>query len=88
MITVPDFKKRKIGAYPAGFGPIIQRSVTNYLNQGKAALTGPLVRQDDAVVQKHLNALNHGSFKKIYQAFVDLYKNLTPKNRTHHDHCA
>lgn len=49
-------------------------SVTkNLLGNSRAALTGPLARGDHVTIQKNLNALSDDKFKKIYEAFVDIF---------------
>lgn len=52
----------------------IQQVAANYVEQGSAALTGPLVRGDQATIQKNLNALAQDPWREVYQAFVEVYK--------------
>lgn len=55
--------------------PYLQQVVLNLTKDAKQALTGPLVRGDQATIAANLQALAQDDFKKIYQAFVDVYNN-------------
>lgn len=59
------------------FLPLLSQSVSNFLSLGPSALTGPLVRGDQATVKKHLVALNSGPFSDLYQNFVELYSTFS-----------
>jgi predicted short-subunit dehydrogenase-like oxidoreductase (DUF2520 family) len=41
---------------------------------GKSVLTGPLVRGDYAVVEKHLKELKHDPYEGVYRAFVAAFQ--------------
>lgn len=51
------------------------KSITdNLMNNPKGALTGPLARGDQAVIQNNLDSLSGDPFQAIYQAFVNTVK--------------
>ena len=57
----------------SAFAPILKQSLTNYLEQGAQALTGPLVRNDQNTLTKHLETLAGTPEADLYRAFVDYY---------------
>ena len=54
--------------------PILQRTVRNIIADHAGALTGPLVRQDQNTIDKHLLALRGDDFEGVYHAFIDAFK--------------
>lgn len=60
------------------------RQITENLalsESGESVLTGPLVRGDQATIQKHLFELEHDAFGAVYAAFVAAYAG-TRANKT------
>lgn len=53
--------------------PYLNRIANNLQHLSEAALTGPLVRNDHLTITANLQSLSGDSFKKIYQAFVDIF---------------
>lgn len=53
--------------------PYLLRQAQNLIQNSNSALTGPLVRGDQATIQKNLTALNSDNFKEVYEAFVSCY---------------
>jgi len=45
---------------------------------GQSVLTGPLVRGDRAVIDKHLEVLGSDPFRHVYRAFVQAYQEVHP----------
>ena len=66
--------KTKLGSDPDLFKPLLSQAVSNFLNLGGSALTGPLVRQDQVTLQKHMRALENTPFHALYQAFIQFYQ--------------
>lgn len=60
--------------------PYLDRIARNLATSpaGRTVLTGPLVRDDHAVMERHLSVLNGDPFEGVYRAFVHAY------HRTHH----
>jgi hypothetical protein len=56
------------------FTPILKQATENFLSQGEAAVTGPLVRGDLMTIQRHENALSHSRLLSLYQNFVSIFK--------------
>jgi len=54
--------------------PILQRSMSNIIDDHEAALTGPLMRGDQVTINENLAALSDDAFFDVYQAFVRAYK--------------
>lgn len=48
----------------------IERALTNFKNEGAAALTGPIVRGDTKTITENIQALSGSSLQPIYEAFV------------------
>jgi hypothetical protein len=53
----------------------------NIIANPHTALTGPLIRNDQKTLQKHINVLESDEFKDIYLAFVKLFENR--RNNVH-----
>ncbi len=58
------------------FHPLLKQSVENFLVHGSSALTGPLVRNDQITLQKHLTSLANTPLAHTYQTFIELYSSL------------
>ena len=56
------------------FAPILKTTLSNYLENGIRALTGPLVRGDQTTLDRHLDALNPLPERGLYSAFVDYFQ--------------
>ncbi len=54
--------------------PIFKRTMSNIVDDHQAALTGPLVREDQITIDQNLDALSNDAFQGVYQAFVNAYK--------------
>lgn len=54
--------------------PYMRQQTKNLLDNYKAALTGPLVRDDKITIEKNLLALQADPFKQVYQSFVSCYQ--------------
>lgn len=54
----------------------LQQIFNNLKNTPEQALTGPLVRNDQETIAKHLQVLAHDPFQKIYQTFIEVYQKL------------
>lgn len=52
----------------------LQTVTQNLLSDPASALTGPLARGDQAVIEKNLQSLSGDAYQQIYQAFVDVVK--------------
>lgn len=70
-----DFEK-ELGLPPHIAHPYLQQLVQNWREDPGNALTGPLVRKDDATLSKNLQALENDPFHPVYQAFVTAYTQL------------
>lgn len=53
--------------------PYLRQQTQNLLNDNHSALTGPLVRDDQATIEKNLSALQADPFQEVYQSFVSCY---------------
>lgn len=56
------------------FDPILKTTLSNYLINGRSALTGPLARKDQTTIDTHLNALKNTPEWLLYDAFVHYFK--------------
>lgn len=65
----------QVSEAPEQFIPLLEQSVENFLKYGDQALTGPLVREDQVTIEKHMNVLGRSPLGKLYQAFVQYYPN-------------
>lgn len=54
--------------------PYLQQICLNLQSNAQLALTGPLVRNDQATMAANLQALTNDPFQKIYHAFVEVYQ--------------
>jgi predicted short-subunit dehydrogenase-like oxidoreductase (DUF2520 family) len=57
--------------------PYLRQQTQNLLSDAKSALTGPLVRNDNATIQKNITALENDPFQEIYLSFVECYKKIS-----------
>ena len=55
------------------FEPILRQTLENFFTLGESALTGPLVRNDQATQEKNIHALNP-DFAQLYRSFVLFYQ--------------
>jgi predicted short-subunit dehydrogenase-like oxidoreductase (DUF2520 family) len=65
-------------------GPLLQKTLNNYLEHGAAAaFSGPFIRGDDAVIERHLDALRElPHAQEVYKALARVaVKKLPVKNR-------
>lgn len=61
--------------WPAGIlEPYLKQVTTNFVQNPKSALTGPLVRNDDKTIERNIDALEGDPLQNVYQAFVDLHR--------------
>ncbi|MEZ4846675.1 MAG: DUF2520 domain-containing protein, partial [Bdellovibrionota bacterium] len=58
------------------FIPYIQNCVEQFAEDPENALTGPLVRNDKATIQKNIRALQGSPLQDIYRTFVKKYPKL------------
>lgn len=64
----------KIGISRTALIPYLKQ-ITQNIEQGAAsALTGPLVRGDQATIDRHFEALQGDPYLEVYQAFVNAYR--------------
>ncbi len=54
--------------------PYLQQQMQNLMQNPKQALTGPLVRGDQATIAKNIDALAGDEFQEVYQSFVKNYQ--------------
>lgn len=69
-----DELSQKLNLAPEVAHPYLESICKNLILDYKSALTGPLVRNDQATIRRHLDALAEDRFKLIYESFVELYK--------------
>lgn len=67
----------------AALAPYLMQTAANLsaADQGRSVLTGPLVRGDQATIDKHLEVLKSDPFRNVYQAFVQAYQEATHEVR-------
>ena len=53
--------------------PYLEQIVENLIVKANKALTGPLDRDDQETIQANLEALKDDPYKKVYEAFVEIY---------------
>ena len=53
--------------------PYLERTARNALEQGSAALTGPLARRDAGTVEVNLAALDGDPYAAVYRAFAGMF---------------
>ncbi len=68
-----DFEQR-LGLPKALVFPYLQQVFTNLMQDSEQALTGPLARGDQTIIQANLVALDQDSFQQVYQAFVATFQ--------------
>ena len=56
--------------------PLVLRTAANWAAEGSAALTGPIARGDEAIVQRHLDAL-----RELAPELLPLYEALAERTR-------
>ncbi|MBS1962707.1 MAG: DUF2520 domain-containing protein [Bdellovibrionales bacterium] len=66
--------ERELGLPREILAPFLFRTLTNVLESGDAALTGPLVRGDAPTVRNHRAALAGTSLSTLYGAFEDFFQ--------------
>ncbi len=54
--------------------PYMEQVIENLIVKADEALTGPLARGDEATIQSNLEALKDDPYKKVYEAFVEAFK--------------
>jgi predicted short-subunit dehydrogenase-like oxidoreductase (DUF2520 family) len=54
--------------------PYLHQLADNFIRSPGSALTGPLVRGDQAVIERNTKALDGDPLKNLYTAFVDFYQ--------------
>lgn len=59
---------------PEALKPYLKQITENFIRQGPSATTGPLVRNDNRTVVRHLDALSGKSLQGIYFSFVNLFQ--------------
>lgn len=68
--------ERKLDAHTDVFHPILKQTLDNFIAHGASALTGPIARNDQATIDKNLQAIEGTPLHSIYQSFL-LLKNST-----------
>lgn len=76
----------ELGLPTAVLQPYLQQNLENFFSQGKAALTGPLVRGDKETIKANLDALENQPLQAIYRQFSNLV--LTPAETGRVAECA
>lgn len=61
---------------PAMAQMYLQQQTKNLLTNPQTALTGPLIRNDKATIEKNLAALAGDPFQKVYESFVVCYQQI------------
>jgi hypothetical protein len=60
---------------PAGsLHPYLSRVAGNFIEAPDAALTGPLIRNDQQTIEKNIQSLNGDPLQDLYRAFVRFYQ--------------
>lgn len=54
--------------------PYLEQTVENLIVKADEALTGPLARGDQETIEANLEALKDDPYKKVYEAFVEIFK--------------
>jgi len=54
--------------------PYLEILAKNLMKNAEMSLTGPLIRNDQKVLQSHLDVLKNDRFKIIYEAFMQAYQ--------------
>ena len=61
------------------FEPLLKQAAHNFLELKDEALTGPLVRGDQATIDRHLDTLKGSPLSELYQSFVRFYQSQKNK---------
>jgi len=56
--------------------PLLKQQTDNLVSDRENALTGPLLRGDQATIARNLAALSGDAYQNIYQVFVETYQNI------------
>ena len=72
-----DFKD-EMHIDPQAAHPYLRQQMENLMRDYKTALTGPLARGDGATITRNLQALDGDAFRRVYQSFVEAYKEKKP----------
>ena len=72
-----DTMQREFNLPPEMAHMYMRQVMENLSADYKTALTGPLARGDDVTIAKNIAALDGDAYQKIYQSFVDVYKETT-----------
>ena len=72
--------QNEFGLPMPALSPVLNSVFANLSNSPNASLTGPLVRNDQTVIQKHLKALDNDPLKLIYTAFNEVFNHGIIKN--------
>jgi hypothetical protein len=54
----------------------LRQLTENLIHNPQSALTGPLVRKDQATIEKNIAALNADPFRDVYESFVSCFKRI------------
>lgn len=65
--------EKKLNIPAQALHPILNQTIHNLEQDYKKALTGPFIRRDHQTIHKNLAALSGDHFRKIYEAFVEVY---------------
>ena len=71
--------EKELGINSDVLKPYLKQVTTNFIEQGPSALTGPLVRNDNRTVIRHLDALTGRPLQSIYFSFMNFFKKRTEK---------
>ena len=66
--------EHEFGMPPDSGHPFLQQQTENLLRDHVNALTGPLARGDEKTIAKNLEGLADDPYRRIYEAFVTVYK--------------
>ena len=55
--------------------PYLNQILSNFIQAPETALTGPLARNDEQMIERNLNALTDDPMQEIYRAFVGYHQN-------------
>ncbi|RZI47729.1 DUF2520 domain-containing protein [Rickettsiales endosymbiont of Peranema trichophorum] len=56
--------------------PYLEAICKNLITDHKAALTGPLVRNDQSTIEDNIKALSSDPYSKVYMAFIETFEQL------------
>jgi hypothetical protein len=76
--VLKDFEEKLLIPGRAAF-PIFEACLQNLKLNANQALTGPLVRGDEATLAKNTDALEGDAFQNVYRAFVEAYQRSREK---------